>query len=400
MKRSTIHNILKALLGLGIIALGFFGMQYLTSLKQEAPKKEIPKRVKAVETRRVTNGDLATTLNVQGRLQAYNKIELYSEVGGAVEETGRPLKEGTYFGKGNVILRIDDDEPRLNLQSQKASLLNSIAQIMPDLKIDYPQSFAAWEAYLNDFDVDESLPELPEAVDQQEKLFVAGRNLYSQYYTIKSAEERLSKYVIYAPFSGVLTTVNIDEGAVVRPGQILGELMATGYYELVATVPLSDLNYLKVGGKVSMYSEDIAGEWTGEIRRIGNQIDAGSQTVEVFVGVSGKELREGMYMRGEAAARVLEDVVEIDRNLLIDEREVYVVRDDSLLSLQPVMVRKSNRSTVLVSGLSDGTELVTGTVAGAFEGMRVKIDNSTVEATDTETASGPGSGSSTTGSLK
>ena len=399
MKRSTINNILKALLGLGIIALGFFGMQYLTSLKQEAPKKEIPKRVKAVQTRRVTNGDLATTLDVQGRLQAYNKIELYSEVGGAVEQTGRPLKEGTYFGKGDVILRIDDDEPRLNLQSQKASLLNSIAQIMPDLKIDYPQSFAAWEAYLNDFNVNKPLPELPEAVDQQEKLFVAGRNLYSQYYTIKSAEERLSKYVIYAPFSGVLTTVNIDQGAVVRPGQILGELMATGYYELVATVPLSDLNYLKVGGEVSMYSEDIPGEWTGEIRRIGNQIDAGSQTVEVFVGVSGKELREGMYMRGEAAARVLEGVVEIDRNLLIDEREVYVVRNDSLLSLQPVMVRKSNRNTVLVSGLPDGTELVTGTVAGAFEGMRVKIDNSTAEA-NTETAGGVGAGNSTTGSLK
>ncbi|WP_420458691.1 efflux RND transporter periplasmic adaptor subunit [Neolewinella sp.] len=397
MKRSTINNILKALLGLGIVCLGFFGMQYLASLKEEAPKKEITKRVKAVETRRVTNADLATTLDVQGRLQAYNKIELYSEVGGAVEETGRPLKEGTYFSKGDVILRIDDDEPRLNLQSQKASLLNSIAQIMPDLKIDYPQSFAAWEAYLADFDVDKPLPELPTAVDRQEKLFVAGRNLYSQYYTIKSAEERLSKYVIYAPFSGVLTTVNIDEGAVVRPGQILGELMATGYYELVATVPLSDLNYLKVGGQVSMYSEDIPGEWTGKIRRIGNQIDAGSQTVEVFVGVSGKELHEGMYMRGEAAARVLEGVVEIDRNLLIDEREVYVVRDDTLLSLQPVMVRKSNRSTVLVSGLPDGTELVTGTVAGAFEGMRVKIDNPTVEV-DTETASE--STTSTTGSLK
>ena len=386
MKRSTINNILKALLGLGIIALGFFGMQYLSSLKQEAPKKEVPKRVKSVETRRVTNDDLATTLEVQGRLQAYNKIELYSEVGGAVEETGRPLKEGTYFGKGNVILRIDDDEPRLNLQAQKASLMNSIAQIMPDLKIDYPQSFGSWETYLANFNVDEPLPELPTAVDQQEKLFVAGRNLYSQYYTIKSAEERLSKYVLYAPFSGVLTAVNIDEGAVVRPGQILGELMATGYYELVATVPLSDLNYLSTGSKVTLYSEDITGEWTGEIRRIGNQIDAGSQTVEVYVGVSGKELREGMYLRGEAAARVLEQVVEIDRNLLIDEREVYVVRDDSLLALQPVMVRKSNRSTVLVSGLPDGTELVTATVAGAFDGMRVKIDNSTAEA-DTETAS-------------
>ncbi|CAH1001030.1 hypothetical protein LEM8419_02006 [Neolewinella maritima] len=380
MKRKTIDTILKALLGLGIIALGYVGMSYLASLKEEAPKKEVVKRVKSVETRRVSNADLATTLDVQGRLVAYNKIELYSEVGGAVEETGRPLKEGTYFGKGSVILRIDDDEARLNLQAQKATLLNSIAQIMPDLKIDYPESFAAWESYLADFDVDKPLPELPEAVNQREKLFVAGRNLYSQYYTIKSAEERLSKYVLYAPFSGVLTSVSINEGAVVRPGQVLGELMATGYYELVATVPLSDLDYLTTGSKVTLYSEDISGEWSGTIRRISNQIDAGSQTVEVYVGVSGKDLREGMYMRGAAAARVLDDVVEIDRSLLIDGREVYVVRDDTLLSLQPVMVRKSDRSTVLVSGLPDGTELVTGTVAGAFEGMRVKIDKPTVEA--------------------
>ena len=400
MKRSTLNNLLKALLGLGIIAVGFFGMRYLFSLKQEPPKKEVQQRVKAVETRRVSNADLATTLTVQGRLQAYNKIELYTEVGGAVEETGRPLKEGTYFGKGNVILRINSEEARLTLQSQKASLLNSIAQIMPDLKIDYPESFPAWERYLSDFDVDEPLPELPTAVDQQEKLFIAGRNLYSQYYTIKSAEERLSKYVLYAPFSGVLTQINVDEGAVVRPGQVLGELMATGYYELVATVPLSDLNYLQPGGGVTLYSEDIAGQWTGEVRRISDQIDAGSQTVDVFIGVSGKELREGMYLRGEAAARTLDNVVEIDRNLLIDERQVYVVQDDSLLTLTPVTVRKADRNTVLVSGLPDGTQLVTGTVAGAFEGMRVKIDNRTVETETDETASDDATTTAAAGSLK
>ena len=399
MKRKTVKNLLKALLGLGIIALGFLGMQYLATLKEEPPKREAQKRVKAVETRRITNGELATTLDVQGRLQAYNKIELYTEVGGAVEETGRPLKEGTYFGKGSVILRIDDEEARLTLQSQKASLMNSIAQIMPDLKIDYPESFAAWETYLRDYDVDQPLPELPTAVNQQEKLFIAGRNLYSQYYTIKSAEERLSKYTLYAPFSGVLTQINVDQGAVVRPGQLLGELMATGYYELVATVPLSDLNYLQPGGKVTLYSEDIAGQWSGEVRRISDQIDAGSQTVNVYIGVSGKELREGMYLRGAAAARTLDNVVEIDRTLLINEREVYVVRDDSLLRLEPVTVRKANRTTVLVSGLADGTELVTGTVAGAFDGMRVRIDNRTREEQD-ETAAGELTLDSGTGSLK
>ncbi|NJB87786.1 multidrug efflux pump subunit AcrA (membrane-fusion protein) [Lewinella marina] len=399
MKNKTVKNILKFLLGAGIIALGFFGMRYLSSLKEEAPRRPVEKRVRTVETRTINNADLATTLDVQGRLQAYNKIELYSEVGGAVEETGRPLKEGTYFPKGAVILRIDDDEARLNLQAQKATLLNSIAQIMPDLKIDYPASFPAWEAYLNGFNVDEPLPPLPTAADQREKLFVAGRNLYTQYYNIKSQEERLSKYLIRAPFAGVLTAVNIDRGAVVRAGQALGELMATGYYEMVATVPLSDLGYLSTGGKVRLYSEDIDGEWTGTINRISDQIDEGSQTVEVYIGVNGRELREGMYMRGEAAARTLEDVVEIDRTLLIDEREVYVVRDDTLLILQPVTVRKTNRRTAIVSGLPDGTQLLTSTVPGAFDGMRVRIKEQE-QTTEITTADTGGETAGDNGTLK
>ncbi|MBB4078762.1 multidrug efflux pump subunit AcrA (membrane-fusion protein) [Lewinella aquimaris] len=399
MKKKTVNNFLKALLGLGIIALGYFGMQYLGSLKEDAPRRQVEKRVRTVETRTVKNEALATMLDIQGRLQAYNKIELYSEVGGMVEETGRPLKVGTYFPKGAVILRIDNDEARLNLQAQKATLLNSVAQIMPDLKIDYAASFPAWERYLDAYDIDQPLPELPTAVDQREKLFVAGRNLYSQYYSIKSLEERLSKYVIYAPFSGVLTAVNIDQGAVVRSGQILGELMATGYYELVATVPLSELQYLQTGGKVRLHSEDIQGAWDGTIRRISDQIDEGSQTVNVYIGVSGEGLREGMYMRGEAAARTLENVVEIDRTLLIDERNVYVVRNDSILTLQPVTVQKTSRTSAIVGGLDDGARLLTSTVPGAFDGMLVRVaepedtDAPSVEASDL-------SSTSTTSSLK
>ncbi len=399
MNNKTVKNLLKALLGLGIIALGYFGMTYLGSMKQEAPRKPVEKRVRSVETRRIDNSDLATTLDVQGRLQAYNKIELYSEVGGVVEESSRPLKEGTYFPEGETILRINAGEARLNLQAQKATLLNSVAQIMPDLKIDYPKSFPTWEAYLDDFDVDAPLPELPTAVDQQEKLFVAGRNLYTQYYTIKSLEERLSKYVIRAPFSGVLTTVMIDRGAVVRAGQALGELMATGYYELVATVPLSDLYYLQTGGKVTLYSEDIDGKWPGTIQRISDQIDEGTQTVNVYIGVSGKNLREGMYLRGEAAAVTMENVVEIDRTLLINENEVYVVEQDSLLRLQPVTVRKANRSTAIVSGLTDGTQLLTSTVPGAFDGMLVRISESSGEDAPVREAAVVG-GAESTSSLK
>ena len=365
--------IFSVIIGAVILFAGLKVYGILAGMAEAPPKKEVRKRIKEVEVLTVRNGNLRSPLEIQGRLQAYNKVDLFTEVGGRVIETGKPFKEGSYFGKGQVLLRIDNAEARLALQSQKATLMNAIAGIMPDLKIDYPESFATWDDYLRRFDVDAPLPELPTAKNDREKLFVAGRNLYSQYYQIKSVEDRLAKYTLYAPFSGTLTAALVDKGAVIRPGQNLGTLMATGYYEMVATVPLSQLRYLQPGGKVSVYSEDIAGRWDGKVSRVSDQIDAGSQTVDVYIGVSGKGLREGMYLRGEAQAITLDNVVELDRNLLIEDRSVYAVENDTSLVLLPVTVEKFNRETAILRGIPDGTKVLISDVAGPYEGMRVKI---------------------------
>lgn len=368
----TQQRLLSIFIGALLLAGGYFGMKYLFAQKEAPPVREETIRRKKVATTIVKNTAVPTTLEIQGRLEAFNKIGLFSEVTGTLQATGRPFKVGTYFPKGAPLLRIDDSETRLSLQAQKASLMNAIAMMMPDLKIDYPASFSKWDNYLADFDIDAPLQPLPEASDRAEKLFVSGRNLYTQYYNIKSVEERLSKFVIPAPFSGVLTAANIDVGAVVRAGQQVGELMATGSYELVATVPLSQLDFLKTGSKVQLHSEDIDGSWSGSIKRISDQIDPGSQTVNVYIGVSGKSLREGMYLRGEADAKTLTNAVEIDRNWLIDQRMVYTLLQDSILKFTPVEVLKFDRNTVVVSGLEDGTALITNKIAGAYDGMFVQ----------------------------
>lgn len=373
----TLRVIISTLIGSAIIALGFFGMRYLGSQKQELPKKPEVVIRKKVSTKAIEKQAITTTLEIQGRLQAFNKIALFSEVGGVLSASSRPFKVGTYFPKGAPLLTIDDTETRLSLQAQKASLMNAIAMMMPDLKIDYPESFPHWEAYLSSFSLDADIPPLPEARNQAEKLFVAGRNLYTQYYNIKSVEERLSRFKIVAPFSGVLTQANIDVGAVVRTGQQVGELMATGAYELVATVPLSQLSYLKTGSKVKLSSEDIEGSWPGTIQRISDQIDPNSQTVEVYISVNGNELKDGMYLRGEAQAKTIENAIELDRNLLVNQNAVYILESDSVLRLQAVEVLKFNRETVVVSGLEDGTRLVTNTIAGAFDGMLVQHEENT-----------------------
>lgn len=371
--------------GILILAAGVGGMMYLSSLKEAPPRKPKVVSVKQVEVIDAQPGPVSTTLQVQGELVAYDKIDLFSEVSGTLEGTSRSFKVGTYFPKGSPMIRIDDAEARLNLMAQKSTLLNGIAQILPDLKIDYSESFPQWEAYLTVFNPEEAIQALPEPQSEQEKLFVASRNLYTQYYSIKSLEERLSKYTIYAPFSGVLTNSSIHPGAVVRVGQKLGELMGTGNYELVATVPLSELKYLQQGSAVNLISEDIRGTWSGKVKRISDQIDASSQTVQVFIGVQGKDLREGMYLEGYVKSGAVPDALEIDRALLVDQRAVYAVAD-SVLELQPVEVLKYNRNTVVITGLPAGTPIVSQPVPGAFEGMRVKVVESTSQGSDTQAA--------------
>jgi multidrug efflux pump subunit AcrA (membrane-fusion protein) len=372
MEKQLLFRRLGIVLGIGLLVVAMLVANKLSEEKPAPPRKAEVSTLPTVNTFPLTIEEVPTTLDIQGELVAFDKIDIFSEVTGALVSTSRPFKVGTYFPKGAVLIKVDNAEARLSLLAQKSSLLNAITQLMPDLKVDYPESFAHWQDYLDSFDPEAPIIPLPEAVNEQEKYFIASRNLYTQYYNIKSQEERLDKYEIDAPFSGVITQTSINPGAVVRAGQKLGELMNTGNYELQVTVPLSDLKYIKIGNSVSLTSDDLEGEWSGRVKRINNQVDAGTQTVKVFISVSGKNLREGMYLRGDIAASSIENAAKIPRELLVDQKAVYVVRD-SILKLEPVQVVKITPDAAIVRGIPEGTQLLQELFPNAFDGMKVKL---------------------------
>lgn len=375
-KHETIMNpIVRKLSIVGALVL-LFGAAIATQAlmkKKEPPKRKAAEKeiIRDVEVFAVKNGPVLSTLAIQGSLTAFNKIDLFTEVTGVLTATSKPFKVGSYFKKGEVLLRIDDQENRLALLSQKSSLLNGVAQLMPDLKIDYPESFPQWKAYLDAFDVSKGIALLPEPINEQEKFFIATKNLHTQYYNIKSAENRLGKYTITAPFSGVLTMANIHPGSLVRSGQNMGTLMNTGNYELEATVSMADLLAIKPGSTVKLASEDIPGVWQGRVKRISDQIDANTQTALVFISVSGKDLREGMYMNGMVNAKKVNDALEIPRDLLVDQQGVYTIQRDSFLKIQPVEVLRISQKEAIVKGVPNGTLLLKKQISGAFEGMKV-----------------------------
>ncbi|NRD23098.1 HlyD family efflux transporter periplasmic adaptor subunit [Winogradskyella litoriviva] len=375
-----LRKILLSVLGVALIFGAFVFAKYLIDNKHK-PKPVIPKVVKTVLVDTVKNGTIPVIISANGNLTSKQRIELYAEVQGIFKTGSKLFKPGQKFNKGETLIRLDASEYYAGVQSAKSSLYNSIASIMPDLRLDFPDIYPKWQAYLNNFDLKKSTPQLPEITGEKENYFITGRGIVSAYYNVKNLEERLSKYRIVAPFSGILTEALVTEGTLVRSGQKLGEFINTSAYEMEVAISKSFANILKVGESVSLTSLDKTKKYKGNVSRVNGSIDATTQTITVFIEVKHQDLKEGMYLEANVNAEKVENAIEIDRNLLLDSEEIYVVKD-SLLDVISVKPAHFSSEKVVLKDVPDGTVILRKPVPGAYAGMHVKAANTNVSTTD------------------
>ncbi len=362
---------LSIVLGILIIVGAVFANKRLSSKKEPPPRKQRIVPAKQVSSQKVNNESIGTSIPIYGRLAAYQKLDIVSEVNGRLLSDVRPIKQGNYYKKGDVLIRLDNRENQANILAQKSALLNQISQILVDLKLDYPESYQQWKDYVDVFDIKQSLRPLPQPVNDRERFFIASKNFSNTFYNIEAQEIRMDKYTFRAPFSGIITQGNVNPGAFIVGGQKLGTLVNNYSYELEATVNMRDLAAINTGDVVLLESEDIGGTWEGKVKRVSESIDPNTQSVKVFINVGGKGLKEGMYLRGKIDVGSIQEAIEIPRKLLVTDTSIYIVKD-SILSLKTIEVTKLTENTAIIKGLEDGEEILNETIVGAFDGMKVK----------------------------
>jgi len=375
MKKSTRKIILSLILTFIILAIGAFSYQIMSSQKKSTVSEEkLVEKIRTVDVSQYTPKNISNTISVDGRLSAYEKVDLFAEATGVLKSTSKTLKEGTYVEKGELLFDIDGEDAALSLLAQRSALMTSITQIMPDLKFDYPQAFDKWKAYLDGFDVATFVKDLPEISSDQEKYYVAGKNIYNQFYTIKSAENRLKDYQVYAPFSGVVTSANIYPGQVVNLGVNLGSVMNTGRFEMKAPINLADLKYIRSGQTVKLYSEQLDKSWEGKVSRISRVIDDVTQNLPVYITVWGSGLRDGMYLKGVLTANQMSNVIALDKSIIVDQNKIFTVHD-SIVRTKEIEIVKQNESTIYARGIDPSDKIITGTISGIFSGQKVNVNS-------------------------
>lgn len=352
-----------------LVAIGLFITAFVLAGMKEPPReKEAVVKTLQIPVLKIQNESLELKHSVIGTLQAHEKVEVYAEVSGILERTDKSFLEGLNYNKGEVLLQINDTKMRTGLYAKKSGLMTAIASLLPDLKFDYTESYESWKAYLSEFDIEKPIAQIPQAINDQEKYFLAGKNIYQSYYDIKSEEEQLTKYTIVAPYKGQVSESNIKAGTVVRTGQKLGEFVNTDTYDLLVGIDLNSLNNVKVGNQVKLYSENISGEWNGKVSRIGNKIDAQTQMVNVYISVSGNDLKEGMFLSANIELKKKVKAVEIPRKLLIEESFVYLLENGIVLK-KKIDIAQYKDDVVIASGLEDGSLLILKT-SGIHKGIK------------------------------
>ena len=342
----------------------------ISSNEKEKPKAD--KVIKTVFVKEAKNSTIPIIIPANGNLVAKNRLELFSEVQGVFSSSSHDFKAGQKYSRGETLIRINSSEYYASVQAAKSEFYNLITSLMPDLRLDYPEAFPIWNKYLNNFDINGITPKLPETTSENVKYFITGRGVYSSYYNVKNLEQRLGKYGITAPFSGIVTEALVTKGTLIRPGQKLGEFIDTSVFELELSIGKKFSDLLKIGEQVELNTVDTGNKYTGKVVRVNGRIDQETQTIKVFVEVKGENLKEGMYLEAQLEARNEPNAIKLPRKLLVDESKIFILNDSVLDILKVEPIYFSDRD-VVVKGVPNGTKLLSRSVPGAYVGMLVKV---------------------------
>lgn len=362
----------KILIPVGIVLVGFILMKIFASFKPEIPVRQSQKRTRFVKSQVVQLGKVPTMIQAFGRLTSSQPVTVISEVSGVLFDGDVPFKPGQTFRKGQLLAKIDDRQIRLELNSAKSDLMNALSQVLPEFKIDFPDAYPQWQQFFEGITFRDKLPPLPTANDPKMKLYLARFNVYKLYFAVQNIQINLSKHYIYAPFSGAITSAALRAGSTARPGSQLGQIINLEDLEVEASVSNSDLRWINLDAPLRLTSRDVPGEWSGKISRIGKVIDAQTQSVPVYIALTGGNrnmVYDGLFMNTLIPGSAVDSAFIVPNKAVYEEKYVYLVKNGELV-YQPVEIaRRQPESVVVNGGLQNGDTLVVELLQGVAPGV-------------------------------
>ncbi len=402
----------KILIGVGAIVVVGAIVAVSVFSKTEAKGEEV--YMAKAETK-----DVVSSVSASGKIEAKTKVNVQSSVIGEIVEL--PVKEGDTVRKGDLLVQIDPERYRSEVDRLQASLRMQRIQLR-DAEVrlaDAKRKLArATDLY------DGSGLVSKETLEQAELQVATGeigleslREAIAQAQAnLAKAKDELAKTTIRSPIAGTVTQLNAEKGEITltgtmnNPGTVI--LVVSDMSEILAEVDVDETRVVQVTpGQRARVVVDAIGETTpymGTVDEIAGTATqrAGEQVrvfpVKVVLDAVDAKLRPGMTAKAKITtegaegaltvpiqAVLLRSVSEIEKALetkeekttppeagaetveaedvekeetpATDEREIVFLVKDGKAVITPVKTGISDdTSVVILEGLSEGDTVVTG----------------------------------------
>ena len=338
----------------------------------KADSSEETTKLKFVKTDLFKAQTYGAAIQGLGRVSSSQAVSVTSEVQGALQAGEIILKKGSSFSKGQLLFRVNSSDAALLLAARKSTYLTLLANILPDLKVDYPDHYEVWKLFFDNIDIEGQLPPIPPLIDSKLKTFLAAKNVLGEYYSIRADQVRLAKYSTRAPFNGTVVDAFSDVGSIVNPGSPVINIINNGTLEVECQIKPDESRLVRIGANVQL-SDEKGKVWKGKVMRKGQYLNPNTQSIPVFVELAGnaKDVYNGMYLSTSIESDSIPNVFEVPRSALLgNQSQIYVVQD-SLLSIRDIDIVLLKEETVLIGGLTDDEMVVVEPIINPREGMKV-----------------------------
>ncbi len=328
----------------------------LTILLENKEGKKIELTTVTVDTAEVKNFE--HFVNLQGTVISQDEVIASAEMGGRINRLF--VTEGQNVSAGQIIARLDNQ----SLLSQKAEIETQLT-LARDV---FQRQEALWK----------------DRIGSEVQFLESKTNVERLERNIETINTNLAKSTIYAPKSGVVSELNMKEGEFASPGIPIVSIVSNRNLKIVADMPESYLNTIRLGDKVSIEFPAINQTQQATISLIGSVINPANRTFKIEAKIQPDKnnlIKPNMLVKISINDYVLEDVIVLPLPLVQQEisgRE-YVMAV-SKEGEHPTATKKYvktgqsfNNRVVVEDGIKPGELVVRDGARGLVDGTLLSI---------------------------
>ncbi len=372
------------------LVLFFAGVALLLWLFKPSADKSMmpPTPILTVETIAVEPKEYQVMIGSFGRIEPRVQGNLVAQVSGQIIEVSPNFRDGGFFGKGEVLVKIDPRDYEIQVDIAAAELANAEVnyaeqQVLADQAVNDRKTLRK-KGTASDFAL--NIPQLAAAKSQ----------VGAAQAKLKKAKLDVERTMIRAPYSGRILTKSVDIGEVVSANTSLASLYATDLVEVHLPVKNSELPFIDLPeptvsagrerealAKVKIINRlgDDEQPWSAVLVRAAGAIDEQSQQLNVTAQIdhpyaSDKDgrrpLKIGQYVTAEIEGKTISGAIVIPNAAIYQGSYVYIYQDGLLQRRDIEIAWQNSQEALIKQGISAGEELVLTPLGRVSSGTPVK----------------------------